>query len=51
MKQLKTLCLDCNKISGGAISELASHVNGIEKISLWGLDGNLESGCITNVDL
>jgi hypothetical protein len=51
MKGLKTLCLDCNRLTGEAIVNLAMQVNGIEKISLWGLDGSLDSGCITNEDL
>jgi hypothetical protein len=50
-KGLKALCLDCNKISGEAIVKFAGSVNGLEKISLWGLDGSLEAGTITNEDV
>ena len=51
MRQLKSLCLDCNKLNGFALVNLARNVKEVEKLSLWGLDGELDSGSINDFDL
>jgi hypothetical protein len=51
MHSLKSLCLDCNKLNGLALANLAHSLMEIEKLSLWGLDGELDSGNINDYDL
>lgn len=51
MRQLKSLCLDCNKLNGLALVNLAKCLPEIQKISLWGLNGETDSGNINDYDL
>jgi len=38
MCNLKALCIDCNKLSGAAVSKLAHSIPQLQKLSLWALD-------------
>jgi len=51
MRRLCNLCLDCNKLSGTALKRLARSIPALRKLSLWGLDGEMNSGNITDHDL
>ena len=51
MCHLNNLCLDCNKLTGTALKKLARALKGIKKLSLWGLDGEMNSGSISDHDL
>lgn len=48
---LKALCLDCNKLSGDSVAKLAQSIPQIQKISLWALNGEEDSGKINDCNM
>jgi len=51
MCQLKSLCLDCNKLSGAGIANTLQSIAELQKLSVWGMNGECGWGSIDECDM